>query len=319
MRRETIARYLYSFFLLSAVFLNSFSAGAETVSRPGKNGLNIDAVSVAELQKLYTESGYDEYIPLETHKVPAIFLKNFPEDYDRIKDDNLRNGLFIRILSPLALKVNEAILAERAQLEKIITDFDKNAELSPAQTQWVEQAAKKYDVFTRLKGYRRYKLLLGELRYRIDALPPSVLIAVSAIETNWGQSRIVKEGRSLYKELVWYSDEGLKPEGETEDPNYRIKIFPSLYDSMYSFALKINSNVNFEDFRSFRKEQRYRRQLLDGRSTAYTFFLLSPLPNYIGLLDYTITFYELVTIDASELNYNFQKQPRKNNDSPEES
>lgn len=229
----------------------------------------------------------------------------------------MRNSLFIRILSPLALKVNETILAEREQLEKIITDFDKNAELSPAQTQWVEQAAKKYDVFTRLKGYRRYKRLLGELRYRIDALPPSVLIAVSAIETDWGQSRIVKEGHSLYKELVWYSDEGLKPEGENEDTNYRIKVFPSLYDSMYAFALKINSNINFEDFRSFRKEQRYRRQLLEGRSTAYMFFLLSPLPNYIGLLDYTITFYELVTIDASKLNYNFQNHVK--DDSPEKS
>ena len=308
---------MYSFFLLWAIFLNSLPAGAETVLRPGKHGLNIDTIDVDSLRKLFAQNGYNEYIPLDTHEIPAIFLKNFPEDYNRIKDDNLRNSLFIRILSPLALKVNETILNERSRLEKIIADFDKNAELSSAQTQWVEQTAKKYDVFTRLKGYRRYKLLLGELRYRIDALPPSVLIAAAAIETDWGQSRIVKEGRSLYKELVWYSNKGLKPEGETEDPNYRIKIFPSLYDSMYSFALKINSNVNFEDFRSFRKEQRYRRQLLDGRSTAYTFFLLSPLPNYIGLLDYTITFYELVTIDASKLNYDFLEKSALKDDSSE--
>lgn len=292
--------------------LNGIPAEAKDASRTSTDGLNIENINVSELQNLYQDIGYTEYAPVNIHKIPAVFLKKFPDDYNTIDDDNLRNQIFIKILSPIALKINEEILAERKHLEEIISEFDRNGELSNEQTQWVENTAKKYDVFTRLKGYRRYKLLLGELRYRVDAIPPSIMIAVSAIETNWGQSRIVKDGRSLYKELVWYTDKGLKPEGETQDPNYRIKIFPNLHDAMYSFALKINSNVNFEGFRNFRKEERYRRQLLEGRSTAHMFFLLSPLPNYIGLLDYTITFYEMVNIDASKLNYEIAQNKKEN-------
>lgn len=185
----------------------------------------------------------------------------------------------------------------------MIDDFDKNGELSAAQEKRIEEFAVKYDHFTRLKGYRRYKLLLHELRVKIDIIPASFYVAVAAAETNWGSSRIVREANSLYKELVWYTEDGLKPADENEDDTYRIKIFPSLYDSIKSFALRLNSGIDYQGFRSQRKEYRYRRQLMSGRNIAHTLPLFSPLKNYIGLIDYTTTFYEMVYLDSAELYY----------------
>lgn len=91
-------------------------------------------------------------------------------------------------------------------IEQIKQNFDKNHELSAEESRIIEKTAAEYDVFTRLKGYQRHKFLLTELLNRVDAVPPSFLIAAAAMETNWGTSRIVKEGNSLYKQLVWHSD-----------------------------------------------------------------------------------------------------------------
>ena len=199
----------------------------------------IDDITVAGLQKLYQDNGYIHFIPRDSWEVPAIFLKKLPSDFASVTDDNLRNQLYIQILSPLALKVNEEILKERAELEKLSENFDRTHKLSKTEESWLELTAEKYNVFTRFKGYRRYKLLISKLYNKIDILPPSVMIAASGIETDWGKSRLVKDGNSLYKEVVWYSDEGLIPDDETEDHSYRIKVFPSFYELVNVDASKL--------------------------------------------------------------------------------
>ena len=129
------------------------------------------------------------------------------------------------------------------------------------------------------------------------------------METNWGTSRVVKEGNSLYKQLVWHSDKGLKPRGETEDDTYRIRTFPTIYDSLQDFAHKINSHVAFEHLRSFRKELRSRNSVLRGTTFAFTLMWNSPLKNYAGIIEYTIAFYELNIIDKSLLNSKMIDKP----------
>ena len=54
-------------------------------------------------------------------------------------------------------------------------------------------------------------------------------------------------------------------------------------------------------FRFSRSQIRYREVPLHGRDVAYNFLQDSNLQNYAGLLDYTITFYELSNIDDAEL------------------
>ena len=149
--------------------------------------------------------------------------------------------------------------------------------------------------------HKNRAIYFKELMLKVDRVPSSLLIGIAAIESNWGTSRPVKEGNALYKELNWYSTDGLKPEGEYEDPNYRIKTFPSLSDSIQSYALKLNSNINFENMRFLRSQYRWREQPVLGRTMAHTMIYASPLKNYAGLLDYTITFYELNNFDEASL------------------
>ena len=267
----------------------------------GEDGLYLKDVTVRRLQNLYDKYGYQSYLFVKKGRVPPIFLQKFPRDFDKIKDNDVRNRMFIKILTPLALKVNSAILKERQELLQINQDLKKNRELSDSQTKRLEELAVKYDAFTRLKGYRRHQLQIQMLRTRIAPVPVSFLIAVSAMETNWGSSRIVKEGNSLYKELSWYTDEGLKPQGETEDDSYRIRTFPSLYDSMASYALHFNSSVDFDHTRYLRSLKLADGADLSGQELAHSMLFQSPLKNYVGILKYTITFYRLMYLDITKL------------------
>ncbi len=268
------------------------------------DALNLGKISVAELEEIYDFYDYHgekDYLMIPSYHYPPIFLKYFPSDFAKITDEKKRNAMFIKILAPLTMKLNNEILAERKEILAVLKDFQKHQELSSEQEKFIEDKATKYDVFTRLQGYRRYAYFLDELLKKVHVIPPSILITASALETNWGTSRIVKEGNSLYKALNWYSDEGLKPIGEKEDDSYRIKTYPDIYSSMQEFALKLNSSISFKELRGFRDKILDRRTPLLGTMLAPHMVWNSPLQNYAGLFDYTLAYYELNIIDKSVL------------------
>ena len=268
------------------------------------NKLELGKISVAELEEIYDfyeYHGEKDYLMIPGYRYPPIFLKYFPTDFNKISEEKKRNAMFIKILAPLTMKLNNEILAERKEILEVSSYFQKHQELTKEQEKFIEDKASKYDVFTRFQGYRRYAYLLDELSKKVHVIPPSILITAAALETNWGTSRIVQEGNSLYKALNWYSTEGLKPIGETEDDSYRIKTYPDIYSSMQEFALKLNSGISFNQFRSFRNKILDRGTPLLGTMLAPQMVLNSPLQNYAGLFDYTLAYYELNIIDKSVL------------------
>lgn len=201
---------------------------------------------------------------------------------------------FIEELKPIVAQVNAEVLAERAKIEAI-----NISKISAKEIKLLEEKAQKYDIFTRIKGTERYEYLKTFLLERVDIMSPSILIAISGIETNWGRSRIVKEANSLYKEIAWNTTEGLEPMGEDVDKSYRIKKFDTKKDAMSSFLLTLNSKVDYAQVWNMRRLYRWREKPMQGRSMAHNFNLKSPLRNYIGLLDYTITFYQLDELDRN--------------------
>lgn len=261
-------------------------------------------IPLSKLQDVYHRCSYEGmrgYLMLPSYKYPPVYLKNFPADYNKLTDETERNALFIKILAPLALKLNQDLLAERAVISAIAERFRQNQSLSDADIETLEAKAAKYDIFSRLKEDERWRYLISELLNRVDRIPPSIMITAAALETNWGTSRIVKEGNSLYKTLVWHTDKGLKPIGETTDDSYRIKIYPDIYASMHDFALKVNSHPSFTALRNFRREQRERTANISGLILAPYTYGSSVLKNYAGIFDYTMAYYELQVIDKSSL------------------
>lgn len=287
--------------------MTSMSFGAE---------LHLKSLNTNQLRQIYDVYKYHgekDYLMIPSYQYPAIFLSHFPSDYNKITDEKERNSLFIKILAPLALKINLEIKKERDTLLALNQKFENKQPLNNKELKTLENMAGKYDVFTRLKGEERQRFLLRELLLKIDFIPPSLLITAAAIETNWGTSRIVKEGNSLYKTLVWHTNKGLKPIGESEDDSYRIKIYPDIYSSMKEFALSINSELKFADMRDVRKEFLYRENIPFGNILAPYLIWKSPLKNYAGMFQYTLAYHELNIIDKSALDstIDLNKLPKK--------
>lgn len=282
-----------------------FAAHAQTADkkfsmRVEPEGLYVSNVNVEGLQKMYADFDYIDFIYMPDWKYPPVFLEQMPVDFASISDQNLRNKLFIQILAPLTMRLKEELLVERMDVLQTTRELAINGSLTNLQKAFIEEKAKKYDVFTKIKDESRYGVLLEELMLRVDEVPPSLLIAISAAESNWGSARETMEANSLFKTKVWYTNEGLKPLDD-EDNSYRIKIYPSLYESLKDQTLKMNTDINYQSFRGQRALLRSRNKNIRGRTMAHKMVVGSPLDNYAGLVSYILTFYDLINLDEAHL------------------
>lgn len=287
-----------------------FQAFAETPKfNVDETGVYLVDFKTAELNKMFEELYYDKYIDLPEEEYPRIFVKNIPSDFASVESETERNRMFMKILIPLTLKINDEILEEREIVDALYYDFEQNKDFDEADMYYIEKLAEKYDVATPFKDTRRYMRLLAELKKKIDAVPPSLLVAAAAIYTNWGTSRIALKANNLYKTKVWFDEEGLEPAEDKAD-GYKYKIYPSLEDSIRDYALKLNSNVNYASFREARLVSRQRGSVLYGKRMDWAMILDSNLHNFGGLLDYTLTYYKLYHIDCAHLEekYSFEEK-----------
>ena len=288
------------FCFLSLIFVekDAFSAGKFKMELQPE-GLYLNNLNTGLMQKIFDDFGYMDFIN-EDMMIPPIMLDTMPVDFDKVSPQSERNRLFIMIMAPLILKVNEEIVMERDEIEQVKKDLDAGKKLNKKQRKKLDAWATKYDVFTRMKGNDKYDIILNKLLLKVDMVPPSLVIAVAAAESNWGTADEVKEGNSLFKLKDWYTTKGIKPKDETDD-SYRIRVYPDLLSAIRDYALKLNSDINFQHLWISRQQLRRHRQVVKGRLTVYNMVIGSPLENYAGLLTYILTFYDLVNIDMSEL------------------
>ncbi|MBR2300250.1 MAG: glucosaminidase domain-containing protein [Alphaproteobacteria bacterium] len=274
-----------------------------------ETGVYLVDYNTKELEDMFSELYYDAYIDLPDEEYPRIFVQAFPSDFALMEDKTERNRLFMKILIPLVLKVNDEVLEEREIIDALEFDFEQNKDFDEADMYYIDKLSEKYDVTTPFKDTRRYSKLLSALKKKVDAVPPSILVASAAIHTDWGTSRVAQKANNLYKMRVWFQEEGLEPLEDKED-GYKYKIYSSLEDSIRDYVLKINSNVNYEAFREARFISRRRGSELYGKRMDWGMVLDSNLPNYGGLLDYTLTYYKLYHIDRAKLEeeYRFEEE-----------
>ena len=286
------------FFFISLIF--PLVSNAKMLTKHFNGITYVENATIQELEELYKKHKYLRFRALDDNAYPAIIVKTLPKDFADIKSLKYRNELFIRILTPIALKINQEISNERSVLLRIEKSFNKNNNLTEYEIKKLDELAKKYDYFTLAQDKELYKKQINNLKFRINIIPPSILIATAAMETNWGFSRVALKANSLYKEKLWYTNEGLEPL-ENKDDGYRFKIFDSLIDSMRSFALKFNTDINYQFIWNARVHMLETKGTILGESIAYTLSSSSNLPNFAGILDYTTAFYDLYALDIGQL------------------
>lgn len=291
---------LKKLFLLAICFFSFSLQASEPDYRVDETGVYLKDYDTKDLQEMFSDLLYYEYIDPPGNVYPRVFVQNIPSDFALMEDKSERNRIFMKIIIPLILKVNEEVMEEREIIDALEYDLEISQDLDEADRYYIDELAEKYEVVTPFKDSRRYMTMLTRLKERIDIVPPSILIAAAAVHTNWGTSRIALQANNLYKQRVWFTTEGLEPV-EDKDDGFRYKIYPSLLDSIRDYVLKINTNVNYDIFRKSRASLRERGDTFYGGRLDYSMVLDSNLKNYGGLIDYTIMFYKLHYADEAKL------------------
>jgi len=244
-----------------------------------------------KLQTIFNQKNYNLYsIRNNKSKVPRLFIKYFPKDFDAIQNKYIRKNIFIQIVLPLILKVNEEIINERNIVIKIKHKKQKNITLQTAELEFLKKISQKYKVSNDL----------NELMNRVDIIPVSLALAQAIQETGWGKSYFLINGNALFAEWTWKYD-GMIPRERDSKLHHRIKTFPTLIESVRSYANILNSSKYYKHFRTTRKSL-YRQGIsYNGINLGDTMKHYSTTQDYLFFVKKIIIENSLTDFDKSEL------------------
>ena len=211
--------------------------------------------------------------------VSSASLSSFKPSFSSIEDTSVRKEVFFNYLLPAIYEKNAEIIALR---ESIL-----NNELSSSK---LDKLATKY----RLKK----PATIEDLLTVIDILPPSLVLAQAANESNWGRSRFAEDFNNYFGIWCFVKGCGTVPKRRNANANHEVANFNSLKDCIDYYVLTINRNYAYQDLRLIRKTYRDELKPLSGIALAeglsnYAF----PGDEYISSIQSVIRYNQLERYD----------------------
>ena len=189
--------------------------------------------------------------------VPQIFLTWMPEDLSTHGTPADQKRVFLKVLLPLILKVNETTLAIRARLSSIAAAEAAGASLLPADRDFVRRMARWYG------GDADDPESLLE---RVDIVPPSLVLAQAAEESGWGRSRFARTANALFGHHAFA--EHLPQVAHPDENTAPLRAFPDLIGSVAAYMHNLNTHRAYSEFRAARAKMRAAGKPLDGHALA---------------------------------------------------
>ncbi len=194
--------------------------------------------------------------------VPRVVIEQMPADLHGLEPAAQRKRVFIKLILPLVLFVNERILADRERLAELREDIRRFGRIpDPRDRAWLDHRRECYGVDV---------LDIEALLRRIDVIPPSLAVAQAAVESGWGTSRFVREGNAVFGQRTFAKGAGLVPLRRGEGETHEVRSFGRLLDSVAGYMFNLNSHHAYAAFRRARERQRKTHGELDGHALAST-------------------------------------------------
>lgn len=208
---------------------------------PGPRDGIIHARAGAErVARTFADLGYDlDRVRRGEQTVPRVMLASLPHDLAKLDSIEQRKAMFLATVLPVALYVNEKVLEQRRVLEAMHDCVRRDVKLGSRAKAWLRTVADLYDG----------EPDIGYLLTRVDAVPPSLLLAQAAIESAWGTSRFAQEGNALFGEYTYKHHRGLLPRALTTDARFRVRHFEHMVESVVSYVRNLNTHPAYEGFR----------------------------------------------------------------------
>lgn len=206
-----------------------------------------DVSSAVRLDSAFQRMGYRlDDIGEGLAEVPPLFLTQVPGDIEDLPDTDTKKAVFLRVMLPLVLAVDEEIANDRARLLDLAARKSAGQILPADESLWLAGLARRYDVED---GN------LKKLISRVDVVPPSLALAQSAEESGWGTSHLVRRSQNLFGHTVDVAG---------DEPTMRN--FASLYEAVRAYVHNLNTHRAYDDLRRSRASIRARGAAPDGQA-----------------------------------------------------
>jgi Bax protein len=219
----------------------------------------IEPNDLESLHNFFKSHGYD-WDNLETG-VPPFIVTRFPEDLDHRLPAEEKKRTFLLSLLPMVLMANQAIEADRQEIETLLSRQEHQGLLSAAERQRLQEMAEYYKLQgDPLSDPRARALLL----HRVDILPPSLVLAQAAAESGWGTSRFAREGNNLFGQRTFRTGNGIVPLNRPDGETHEVKRFGTLFESVRSYMRNLNTHQAYRELRDRRARLRRSGKPLSG-------------------------------------------------------
>jgi Bax protein len=161
----------------------------------------------------------------------------FKPSFNSIENTAVRKAVFFNYLLPAVIGKNTEITKLR---ELIINDKLDELEL--------EELAIKYRL--------NLPITKEDLLIAIDVLPPSLVLAQAANESNWGRSRFAEDFNNYFGIWCFVKGCGIVPTKRDMNAKHEVATFDSLKDCIDYYVLTLNRNYAYQNLRAIRKSQR---------------------------------------------------------------
>jgi len=210
-----------------------------------------DAASATRLESAFSRMNYRLDGIVAGGEVPQVLLRAVPAGLADLEQPDQRKDIFIRLMLPLVLKVDEGIAADRARLLALDTRINHGETLVGAESVWLADMCERYDV---APGPRALSRLLS----RVDIVPPSLALAQAALETGWGTSHQARKGRNLFGHTI---DRG-------DGDGAELVAFPTLLDAVEAYVHNLNTHRAYATLRRARVLARHQGRVPEGETMA---------------------------------------------------
>jgi len=225
--------------------------------------------------------------------LPRLYVRALPSDLETLADVDRRKRVFVLIVLPQVLRLNEAILADRDRLRSLWARMDAGGDLPAPDRRWIAATETRYGV----RVDDRDTLLR-----RLDIVPPSLALAQASIESGWGTSRFAQAGNAIFGQRTFDPEgKGLDP-ADIDDPDFKVKKFPSLMRSIWGYMLTLNAHPAHRGFREMRAQSRRKGHDLNSIALAATLTRYSEDgETYVDLVQEVITVNNFQRFDSLPL------------------
>ena len=217
---------------------------AKTASLSGE-----DVATAARLEQAFQRMGYQlDAVRDGAAEVPPLFLAQVPADLDDLPDIDTKKAVFLRVMLPLVLAVDDEIASDRARLMELAARQTSGQRLSSGDMGWLSDLARRYEV----EDGDLHKLIS-----RVDVVPPSLALAQSAEESGWGTSKLVRRSQNLFGHTV-----------ELGGDETGMRNFATLYEAVRAYVHNLNTHKAYDEMRRARATARARGTAPDGHALA---------------------------------------------------